>query len=157
AKNVRVVTWGMDVARFPAPEKGTNRNEAAGRRKKLFFAGLPQEQIKGFDVLQAACNRLWQTRQDFELIATGEPVGPPNEFTRHIGWVSQADLPNHYRDSDITIVPTIAQEGLSRTAVEAMGAARPVIGSRLGGLLDTIVEGVTGVFSEPGNPEDLAA
>jgi glycosyltransferase involved in cell wall biosynthesis len=151
--DVRVVTWGMDQARFPREPV----ERPAGDKTRLFFAGLVAEGIKGFAVLQAGCRQLWRKRQDFELIATGEPAGSFNEFTRYVGWLSQAELPAWYARTDVTIVPTIAQEGLSRTAVEAFAAGRPVIGSRIGGLPDTVTEGVTGLLAEPGNAADLAA
>ena len=38
-----------------------------------------------------------------------------------------------------------------------MGAARPVIASRIGGLPFTVAEGATGLLFEPGNVDDLAA
>ena len=56
----------------------------------------------------------------------------------------------------MVVVPTIAQEALGRTAVEAMGVGRPVVASRLGGLPFTVVDGATGLLCEPGNPDDLA-
>ena len=60
-------------------------------------------------------------------------------------------------ECDIVVVPTIAQEALGRTAVEAMGAIRPVVASRIGGLPFTVTDGVTGLLFEPGNAADLAA
>ncbi len=53
-------------------------------------------------------------------------------------------------------MPTIAQEALGRTAVEAMAAGKPVVASRLGGLPFTVVDGATGLLCEPGNARDLA-
>ena len=62
----------------------------------------------------------------------------------------------HYRAADICLVPTIAQDALSITSVEAMAAGIPVIASRIGGLPYTVTDGVTGLLCEPGNPADLA-
>ncbi len=53
-------------------------------------------------------------------------------------------------------MPTIAQEGLSRTSVEAMAAGIPVVASRIGGLPFTVSDGTTGLLCEPGDPADLA-
>jgi glycosyltransferase involved in cell wall biosynthesis len=41
--------------------------------------------------------------------------------------------------------------------VEAMASGRPVIARRAGGVLDTVVEGRTGVFFDAADPEALAA
>ena len=53
-------------------------------------------------------------------------------------------------------MPTIAQDSLSRTSVEAMASGIPVIASRIGGLPYTVTDGVTGLVFEPGDPIDLA-
>jgi len=88
---------------------------------------------------------------------TCDPPGRIDELTRSVGWCSQADLPRHYRAADICLVPTIAQEGLSRTSVEAMASGIPVIASRIGGLPFTVADGATGLLFESGNVDDLAA
>src|SRR5262249_35120237 len=111
---------------------------------------------KGFEVLHEACARLWQNRRDFELVATGDPPGRVDEFTRFIGWQSQADLPRHLHAADMLVMPAIAQEAPGRPAVEAMAAGRPVIASRIGGLPFTVIDGATGLLCEPGDPADLA-
>jgi glycosyltransferase involved in cell wall biosynthesis len=154
ASRVKVAPWGMDPARFPwipGSEKPPDRS-----RKVIFQAGLVDEPMKGFAVLHAACVRLWQMRQDFELVATGEPAGQIDEFTRFVGWASQDELPRHYREADIVAVPTVAQEGLSRTSVEAMASGRPVVASKIGGLPSTVADGATGLLCEPGDDADLA-
>jgi glycosyltransferase involved in cell wall biosynthesis len=155
-RSVRVVTSGMDPARFPWPWADDPARQRPSKPLQIFFAGLVQEGIKGFHVLMDACALLWQKRQDFEVVATGDPVGQVNHFTRFVGWLSQEELPRHLRAADLLVMPTIAQEALGRTAVEAMGVGRPVIASRLGGLPFTVRNEVTGLLFEPGNPADLA-
>ncbi len=153
-KQAHVIPSGFDEERFPIslttppPERD---------KKKILFAGLTNEFMKGFHVLQQAGDLLWQQRQDFEILATADPVGPLNEYTRNIGWQSQEHLPKAISDCDILVFPTIAQEALGRTAVEAMACGRPVVASNLGGLAWVIEDGVNGLLCEPGNAADLAA
>jgi glycosyltransferase involved in cell wall biosynthesis len=120
------------------------------------MAAVQSETIKGFHVAHEACRRLRPTRSDFELVVTFDPPGRIDEFTRSVGWCSQAELPRHYRSADVCLVPTIAQEGLSRTSVEAMASGIPVVASRIGGLPFTVGDGATGLLCEPGDPADLA-
>lgn len=155
ANDVRVVTWGMDADRFPWPWPTEQRPNSD--RKFLFMAGVVDEFIKGFHVLQAACQQLWKRRQDFEVVATASPAGRVNDFTTFVGWVSQRDLPRYLRAADILVMPTIAQEGLGRSTVEAMAVGKPVIASNIGGLPYTVQDGVTGLLCEPGSADDLAA
>src|SRR5437764_214318 len=70
---VRVVTAGMDPGRFPWPPPDEPAARPDGKPVRFLFAGLVEEWMKGFAVLHRACERLWQRRQDFELIATGDP------------------------------------------------------------------------------------
>jgi glycosyltransferase involved in cell wall biosynthesis len=156
ARSVRVVTAGMDPARFPWPPPGGAPDQDRAV-KTILFAGLVEEWIKGFHVLRQACALLRKKRRDFELVATGEPAGPADGFTRHVGWQSQEDLPRLLWAADLVVLPTVAQEALGRTAVEAMAAGRPVVASRLGGLPETVLDGVTGLLVEPGNADELAA
>jgi glycosyltransferase involved in cell wall biosynthesis len=122
----------------------------------LFMAAVAGEVIKGFHVAHEACRILRETRSDFELVVTFDPPGPIDEFTRYVGWCSQDELPRHYRAADICLVPTIAQDALSITSVEAMAAGKPVVASRIGGLPYTVADGLTGLLFDPGNPFDLA-
>jgi len=156
AKSVHVVTWGMDPARFPWPWPEENEQQSSGSVTRILMAGLVPELIKGFHVLHEACGRLWERRRDFELLATGEPAGRVDEFTRFVGWLPQEELPKCIRQADMLVMPTIAQEGLGRTTVEAMAVGRPVIASRIGGLPYTVRDGLTGLLCEPGNAADLA-
>jgi glycosyltransferase involved in cell wall biosynthesis len=175
ARRVCVVPWGIDAARFPWPagDRGTarsgilseggvgrptpNEEPNKGQPTRLFMAAVAGEIIKGFHVAHEACRLLWQSRHDFELVVTFDPPGQIDEFTRAVGWQSQADLPAQYSASDICLVPTIAQDGLSITSVEAMAAGIPLIASRIGGVPYTVTDGVTGLLCEPGDPADLAA
>jgi glycosyltransferase involved in cell wall biosynthesis len=156
ARDVRIVTAGMDPARFPWPWDPEPARVSPDAAQTVFFAGLVEEWMKGFHVLRDACGLLWQRRQDFELVATGEPPGRVEPGTRFVGWLSQVDLPRYLRAADLVVLPTVAQEALGRTAVEAMAVGRPVVASRLGGLPATILDGETGLLCEPGDPEDLA-
>lgn len=156
AKAVHVLPSGFDAERFDLTRLDADPLPKTTGKTRLFFAGLTQEYMKGFPVLQAACEQLWQTRQDFDLFATGDPPGPVNACTTFTGWLSQDELPQHLRAADILVFPTIAEEALGRTAVEAMGCERPVVASRIGGLPFTVTDEKTGLLFEPGDANDLA-
>lgn len=151
ADRVEVVTWGMDTSRFPSPR--TSRIHTSGP-VRILFAGVATEAIKGFEVLHEACRRLRDSRSDLELIVTHDPPGQIDEFTTSVGWKTQAELPSVYANCDIVAVPTIAQDGLSRTSVEAMASGLPVIASRLGGIPYSVEDEVTGLLCNPGDPAD---
>jgi len=148
----------MDPTRFPWPFPVDLRAVPTPGRLRVLFAGLTHEWMKGFQVLREACRRLWAGRQDFEVVVTDDlHEGAPEPWARYVGWQSQGGLPKHMAGSDLVVVPTVAQEALGRTAVEAMASGKPVVASRIGGLPFTVPDGATGLLCEPGDPADLAA
>ncbi|NEU11689.1 glycosyltransferase family 4 protein [Methylobacterium sp. BTF04] len=80
------------------------------------------------------------------------------------------DVPNltliGYRDRDAVrkameaaaalVVPSLCYEGLPMVIAEAFAVATPVVASRIGALADLVVDGVTGLHAEAGDPADLA-
>jgi trehalose synthase len=58
------------------------------------------------------------------------------------------------RRADVVVQKSIA-EGFGLTVAEAMWKARPVVASRIGGIQDQIIDGVTGILLD--DPFDLAA
>jgi glycosyltransferase involved in cell wall biosynthesis len=74
---------------------------------------------------------------------------------RFLGAVARADVPALMRAADIIVdVPWYEPFGI--VPVEAMACGRPVVGSAVGGLLDTVVPGVTGELVPPRRPDRLA-
>jgi glycosyltransferase involved in cell wall biosynthesis len=153
-RRVEVVPSGFDPTRFPAPEFN---HSSSSNLTRFIFAGLVDEPMKGFSILFESCRQLWSQRQDFELTVTADRSPEWDApFIRCIGWQTQTDLPSAIRAADVLVFPTIAQEALGRTAVEAMGCGKPVVASRLGGLSWVVEQDVTGLLVTPGDPGDLA-
>lgn len=58
------------------------------------------------------------------------------------------------RDSDITLQPSLSEN--CGGSIEALLMERPMVATRVGGLVDTIRDQETGVLVRPSDPEDLA-
>jgi len=67
----------------------------------------------------------------------------------------RTDVPAVLADLDLFAMPSHA-EGLCTAAVEAMAAGLPVIGTSVGGLVEVVADGQTGLLVPPKNPEALA-
>lgn len=67
----------------------------------------------------------------------------------------RTDMPDIIAGLDVLTNPSLS-ESASYTMIEASLMRRPVIGSRVGGLPDTIVDGRTGLLVPPGDDEALA-
>ncbi len=74
---------------------------------------------------------------------------------RFTGSVGRDDVPRLMCDADVVVaVPWYEPFGI--VPVEAMACGRPVVGSAVGGLLDTVLPGVTGELVPPRRPDLLA-
>jgi len=71
-----------------------------------------------------------------------------------LGW--QTDIPSLMKNWDLLAIPSL-EEGVPISALEAMAAARPVVASRIGGLGELVVDGVTGMLLAPNDTEALVA
>ncbi|GAA1990389.1 glycosyltransferase family 1 protein [Terrabacter lapilli] len=72
-----------------------------------------------------------------------------------LGGVGRDDVPRLMNEADIVVaVPWYEPFGI--VPVEAMACGRPVVGSAVGGLLDTVLPGQTGELVPPRRPDALA-
>jgi type III pantothenate kinase len=164
--HVRVVPCGVDTAHFTP----VGPTAVRGDRARLLVVGRMVER-KGFDVAVRALASL----PDAELVVVG---GPPAEHldtdpeARRLGAVADevgvADrlvllgslphdaMPEVYRSADVVLaVPWYEPFGI--TPLEAAASGRPLVGSAVGGLLDSVEDGVTGRLVPPRDPVALAA
>jgi glycosyltransferase involved in cell wall biosynthesis len=61
-----------------------------------------------------------------------------------------------YKVLDVLVVPSCTPEPLAGVVLEAMALGTPVIGTSIGGTVEQIQDGVSGILIEPNNPELLA-
>jgi len=71
------------------------------------------------------------------------------------GDIYYEDLPGYLSMADVFARPSYS-EGLGNAFLEAMAVGVPIIGTRVGGIVDFLENGVTGLFCEVGDQEDLA-
>jgi D-inositol-3-phosphate glycosyltransferase len=88
----------------------------------------------------------------FQRLAGSEGVA---DRVRFVGAVARDDVPTLIRSADVvTCVPWYEPFGM--VALEAMACGVPVVASAVGGLVDTVVDGVTGVHVPPRQPNQVA-
>ena len=124
---------------------------------------------KGFPVLARAADKL-RGRARVVIVGGGEyePVvrkeierRRAGDVVELAGRVSNAELSDLYSRCAVFCLPAIVDsrgetEGLGVVLVEAMSHGKPVVASRLGGIVDAVADGDTGVLVPPEDPEVLA-
>lgn len=116
---------------------------------------------KGTGDLLVAAERVAASVRDavFLFVGDGDLGGHEVERSGHIRRLPA--LPNAevlalYPIADVVVVPSVIPDALSRVILEAMGAGRPVIGTRVGGTPELVIEGRTGLLVPRSAPEELA-
>lgn len=79
------------------------------------------------------------------------------ECVSFAGEVDEKGLLTAYAQADLAVVPSMLYESFSFTCAQAMAAGLAVVATRIGGVPDTVDDGVTGLITSPGNVEELTA
>lgn len=74
---------------------------------------------------------------------------------RFLGSLPHKELVASYQAADLLVNPSFS-ESFGISIVEGMAVGIPVIGTRVGGMAETILDGETGFLVEPDRPDELA-
>ncbi len=66
------------------------------------------------------------------------------------------DMPTAYAVSHLVVCPSVRAEAFGRIAIEAQASSRIIIATKIGGSLETIIDGKTGFLVEVGDVEKFA-
>lgn len=166
AARVAVVPSGVAVDHFARADRARARAELSidGDRPVVSIVGSLHAR-KGHAILFRALAAMHASGLRPLCLAAGE--GPEHEAletqARALGLGSDVRLLGHIEDvlpvlaaADVVAQPSLA-EGLGVAAVEGMASGRPVVASRVGGLMETIRPDVEGLLVPIGDVEALSA
>lgn len=175
ARRISMVPCGVDVEAFRPMDR---------RRARAALGLSPDEFVvlqlgrmvprKGVDNVIRALAAMDRKAPIRLLVVGGDHVSPDESRTPEIGRLSRLarclgvhaqvtfvgqrrrdELPLYYAAADV-FVTTPWYEPFGITPLEAMACGRPVIGSAVGGIQYTVVDGVTGYLVPPRDPQALA-
>ncbi|MDD5617923.1 MAG: glycosyltransferase family 4 protein [Candidatus Omnitrophica bacterium] len=148
----------IDYLSNPIDLQNYSLNLEAKEKSIIFFGRLTQE--KGLDVLLDAVKGL-----DIKLKIVGE--GPEGDRLKKraekekisniifLGWLSNNALVTEIQKSMFTVLPSIWYENCPYSILESFALGRLVIGSKIGGIPELVIEGETGLTFNPGDSRDL--
>jgi glycosyltransferase involved in cell wall biosynthesis len=162
---ISVVPCGVDLDRFtpdgPSAPKGLpHRLVSVGRlvpRKGFSTAIAALRWLPDTELVIAGGptpGRLAADPEAERLLAQAEAMGVADRV-RMIGQVSRATMPALLRSADV-VVCTPWYEPFGIVPLEAMACGVPVVAAAVGGLADTVVDGITGLLVPPRSPRALA-
>jgi glycosyltransferase involved in cell wall biosynthesis len=163
---IEVVPNFMDVPPIPSPLPGPDEPQ------RIVIAGR-LERFKGQDTLVKAFARVaprhpraelhiigpdqWSTSETFAQVVD-QLVHDPDVRRRVIltGPQPLAKVQEELRRAAIAVVCSSGFESFSFSTLEAMAAARPVVGSRVGAIPELLDSGRCGLLAAPGNVAQFA-
>jgi glycosyltransferase involved in cell wall biosynthesis len=139
----------------PDPGPGSGQGGYA-----VFVGRLSQE--KGVATLLTAWRQL-AGQVPLRIVGDGplrEPVraaadGLPG--VQWLGWRPFEEVLAVIGDAALLVMPSIWYEPFGRTVIEAYAKGTPVLAARVGGMVELVDHGRTGLLFAPGSSEDLAA
>ena len=163
-REAQIIPWGATIQVDPTA------NPVSQEIPLLLFSGRLIER-KGVDFLLRAMPTIL-SRQKVRLIITGDGHCRPEweslarslglgEAVAFAGFVSNAELSSLFRSCSIYVHPAIYDskgdtEGQGVVLVEALSNRRPVVASAVGGIVDVIKDGQTGILVPEKDPDAIA-
>lgn len=164
-----VPVYGVDTSKFaPTPTPRSTLRAALGLPATghlLFFSSRTAPEKDVSTLLDALRLLLDQGRDVWLVNRSGGHAELLDEARRRgvEGRVVAADavhpvteLPSYYQAVDLCVQAS-REEGLGFSVLEALACETPVVAAAVGGLRETILDGVTGWTYPPGDPRALAA
>lgn len=168
---MHLIPNGVDAALFQNPswqnpDEGTTNSEKKRRGEKTVITVSRLVYKNGIDTFVRAIAELRKKIPEIRGVVVGD--GPERErlmtiaretgvadIISFMGTVSYERIPVLLHDAAVFARPS-RSEGMGNAFVEALAAGVPIVGTRVGGILDIIEEGVTGLFARVDDPAHLA-
>jgi D-inositol-3-phosphate glycosyltransferase len=162
---IKVVPWGVDTDTF-TPEGPVAKR--SGRPRLLTVADLREREalqtllramtrVPGAELLVVGGPARSELARDGEYANLARFAGELGLTDRVIftGAVEHGALPALLRSADL-VVSTCQYEPAGTTSLQAMACGTPVLVPPMGGHMDAVVNGTTGILIPPGRPTLLA-
>ncbi len=167
AGKIEVIYSGTDLRRFHPQVDGSGiRRELGLEPGHALVTQVGIRSWRGNDDVLDAMTRVHRAAPHARLLFVGSP--PPRiaivlEKARARGLEGVVSVVGHREDipeilagSDVVVDASYAGLGLTGSLREALAVETPVVGTRLEGVPELIVDGETGLLVPPRNPEALA-
>ena len=169
-----VVYNPIDFSKFRRFDGGPIREqlEIPAGWTALFFPGGSMLDIKGIEPFIGALARVRTAHpRTCAIVPSLDAPAHPRDRIRHrvereirdnslqdciLRVPFSNNVERYYAASDIVVAPFVSPH-FSRAVIEAGAMAKPVIGSRIGGITEVLEDGEVGLLATPGDAEDLAS
>lgn len=165
AKSIRYIPRSVDLARFPP------KNEKIKGKSSYTIALIGRiTPLKGHAFFLKAMAKVIRTLPLVRIWIVGDTPHRKESYKRelqtlarrlgleeHVEFLgSRRDIPELLAQTDVLVLSTITQEAFGRVILEAQAAGVPVVATKVGGVIDIIEDGQTGLLVLPKDAEAMA-
>ncbi|NLE64768.1 MAG: glycosyltransferase, partial [Elusimicrobia bacterium] len=162
--NIRLIPRSVDLERFPFRPRPTGRSSftvvVIGRLTPLkghpvFFEAMARvlREMPFVTVKVVGDAPPSKTHYKQSLLALVERMG----ITSRIQFLgNRKDIPQILSDSDVLVLPTVTHEAFGRVIIEAQAVGVPVVATKVGGVVDIIEDGQSGILVPPVDADAIA-
>lgn len=162
SKNIHIIPGGVDISQYPTKldTSSIDKEYDIENKKVVLFAGRLISH-KGVCYLVRAAKDI-----KGEVFLVGE--GPEKQYLESLidkkqlknvhllGYLTEQQLINFYYRADVFVTPSVWDEPLGLTILEAMASKTPVIATRKGGIPLLVKHNYNGLFVRPRNSQEIA-
>lgn len=155
--DIDVIPNGIDTEQFSPPAVRSGSEPV----RLITVARLLER--KGIHTILQACAKPSRLPVQLQIVGTGPYDSTLRQMVddldlsdrvQFLGFVPNEDLPKYYRDADIFVLPS-AIESFGLVFAEAMACGLPIAASNVGGIPETVRDGVDGLLCPPNDPMAL--
>jgi glycosyltransferase involved in cell wall biosynthesis len=167
-KPVSVILNGYNASVFFPRDQKKCREELGLPQNKKILVNVAKlyDVVKGHEILIRAMQEVTKKRDDIVCYIVGDGelrTSLENLITelhlehsvKIVGAKPHHEIPAWINAGDVFVLPSL-NEGNPTVMFECLGCGKPFIGTRVGGIPETISSDTYGLLSEPGNVQELA-
>ncbi|MFH1259482.1 MAG: asparagine synthase (glutamine-hydrolyzing), partial [Elusimicrobiota bacterium] len=165
-KNIHILNPGVNVSSFKPGTVSDNLNE-----KKIILTVSRLDENKGIDTVINLMPEIWKKFPETEYLIVGK--GPCETKLKKLansidkdriifaGEVSDEQLPTYYNLCDVFVLLTrdVPEkgyiEGFGIVFLEASACGKPIVAGKTGGVVDAVIDNLTGLLVEPSNEKEI--
>ena len=167
-KKINVIYNGVNINDFNPKLKSNFSKKEWGLEQQDFVVGsvLRLHREKGVDYIPKIVMRVKEKIPGIKFLVVGD--GPLKEkieeeikklsLNKNIimaGWISPENIPSVLSFFDLFFLPS-QEESFPQAVLEAMAMGKPVVATKVGGVSEAVLDGITGKLVSPDDPSALA-